>query len=100
MPITFSSPRVQQEVVMFLVSYKSPYFSHQNTKISASNSLNFGSYSKKCTYFQYTNFYFMNFHNSLISSVKYLFLPQEKKVKSKLEVKLCKMCLLGQGQSV
>ena len=50
MPITFSSPRAQPEVVLFLVSNESPYFSHYNPKISASNSLYFGSYSRKCTY--------------------------------------------------
>ena len=50
MPITFSSPRAQPEVVLFLVSNESPYFSHYNPKISASNSPNFGSYSRKCTY--------------------------------------------------
>ena len=31
----------------FLVSNESPYFSHYNSKISASNSLYFGSYSRK-----------------------------------------------------
>ena len=66
-------PRVQPEVVMFLMSNESPYFPHYNPKTSAPNSLYFGSYSRKCTYFQYTNFYFMYFHNSLILSVTYLF---------------------------
>ena len=36
-------PRAQPEVVLFLVSNESPYFSHYNRKISASNSLYFGS---------------------------------------------------------
>ena len=45
-PITFSSPKTQPEVVLFLVWKDSPYFSHQNPKISASNSLHFGSYSR------------------------------------------------------
>ena len=52
-----------------------PIFS-QTPKSSASNSLYFGSYSRKCTYFQCTNFDFlMYFHNSLISTVAYIFLP-------------------------
>ena len=51
----------------FLVSNESPYFCHYNPKIYASNSLYFESYSRKCTYFQYTNFDFpMYFHNTLI----------------------------------
>ena len=39
MPITFSSPRSQLEVVYFLVSNESPYFSNCKSKISPSNSL-------------------------------------------------------------
>ena len=39
MPITVSSPRVQPEVVHFLISNESPYFSSCKSKISASNSL-------------------------------------------------------------
>ena len=42
-----------------LVSDKSPYFSHDNPKISASNSLYFGSYRRKCTDFWYTNIHFV-----------------------------------------
>ena len=58
-PIAFSSPRTQPKVVLFLVSNESLYFSkYFNSKISASNSLYFGSYSRKCTYFWYTNFWF------------------------------------------
>ena len=38
---------------------ESPYFSHYNSKISASNSLYFGRYVTECTYFQYTNFYLL-----------------------------------------
>ena len=96
-PTAFSSPRAQLEAVLF--SNESPYFSH-NTKISASNSLYFRSYSRKCTYFRYTSFDFlMYFHYSLVPSVTYIFTPGEK-VKSNLEVKLCKMCPRGQGQSV
>ena len=38
--------------------------------------------AEKYTYFRYTNFDFlMFFHNSLIPSVTYLFLPQERKLK-------------------
>ena len=37
--ITFSSPRAQPEVVYFLISNESPYFSDCKSKISASNSL-------------------------------------------------------------
>ena len=36
---TFSSPRAQPEVVHFLISKESPYFSSCKSKISASNSL-------------------------------------------------------------
>ena len=39
MPITFSSPMAQPEVVQFLISNESPYFSSCKSKISASNSL-------------------------------------------------------------
>ena len=44
MPITFSSPRAQLEVVHFLILNESPYFSSCKSKISASNSLWFGRY--------------------------------------------------------
>ena len=43
--IAFSSAMAQPEVSTFLVSYESSYFSHYNSKISASNSLHFGSYT-------------------------------------------------------
>ena len=80
---------------------ESPYFCHYNPKISAPNSLYFGSYNRKCTYFWYTNFDFlMYFHNSLIPSATYLFFAPGEKIKSNLEVKLYKMCHTGQGQSV
>ena len=39
MPITFSSPRAQPEVVHFLISNESPYFSGCKSKILALNSL-------------------------------------------------------------
>ena len=39
MPIIFSSPRAQPEVVYFLILNESPYFSSCKSKISASNSL-------------------------------------------------------------
>ena len=39
MPIAFSSPRAQPEVVYFLISNESPYFSYCKSTISASNSL-------------------------------------------------------------
>ena len=39
MPITFSSPRAQPEVVHFFIPNESPYFSSCKSKISASNSL-------------------------------------------------------------
>ena len=39
MPITFSSPRAQPEVVYFLVLNESPYFSNCKSEISPSNSL-------------------------------------------------------------
>ena len=64
----------------FLMLHESPYFSHYKPQISASNSLYFVLYSRKCTYFWYTNFYFLiYFHNSLIPSVTSLFLPHERK---------------------
>ena len=40
---------------------ESPYFSHNNPKISASNSLYFGSYNRKCTYFRFLRGYFTSF---------------------------------------
>ena len=49
-PITFHPPGS---------NWKKSVFSNYNPKISASNSLYFGSYSRKCTYFQYTNFDFV-----------------------------------------
>ena len=48
MPITFSSPRAQPEVVHFLISNESPYFSGCKSKILALNSLLFWRYDKKC----------------------------------------------------
>ena len=39
MPITFSSPRAQPEVIYFLMSNESPYFSKCKSKISSSNSV-------------------------------------------------------------
>ena len=75
MLITFSPP----EVAPVLVSNESPYFSHYKPQISASISPHFGSYSRKSTHFWYTNFAFlMYFHNSFITSVTCLFLPQER----------------------
>ena len=66
-PLHSHPPGAQSEVVLFLVSNESPYFSHYSPKLSASNSLYFGSYSRKCTYYRYTNFDFLGyFHNSLI----------------------------------
>ena len=63
----------------FFVSNENPYFFfHYNSKISASNSLYYDSYSRKCTYSWYTNFDFLTyFHNSLIFSVTFLFLLQD-----------------------
>ena len=46
MPITFSSPRAQPEVVHFLISNDSPYFSCCKSKNSASSSLQFWRYDK------------------------------------------------------
>ena len=85
-------PRVQAEVVLFLVSNESPYFTHYNPQISASNSLYFGNYSRKCTDIRYTNFYIlMYFHNSLIPIL--VFAPWEKK---KVNFrKICAKCVLG-----
>ena len=93
----------------FLVSNESPYISHYKPKTSASNSL----------YFQLEVvaenvpisgtpilIFFMYFHNSLISSVisgkmgHILIFATAEKIKINLEVKLCKMCLRGQGQLV
>ena len=94
-PITFSSPRAQPEVVLWLVLKESPHFPHYNSKISASNSIYFGSYGRKCTLFWYTNFdvcIFITQHHFLI------FAPGEK-IRSNLEVKLYKMCLRDQGWS-
>ena len=79
----------------FLASNESPYFSHYNLKISASNSLYFGSYNRKCTYFQYTNLDFLMYvHNSLIPSVSFLLLPQERKWEATLRWN-CTKCVLG-----
>ena len=46
-------------LVLFLMSNECPYFSQYNPKTSASNSLYFGSFSRKCTYFRGTNFDFL-----------------------------------------
>ena len=54
MPITFPSPRAQPGVVYFLTSNESPYFSYCKSKISASNSLHFWRYNKKCEVKWYT----------------------------------------------
>ena len=78
----------------FLVSNGSPYFSHYNPQnLSFEFTIIRSLYSRKCTYFLYTNFDFlMYFHNSLIPSDILTFAPGEK-IKSNLEVQLCKMCL-------
>ena len=79
-PIAFSSPRAQPEVVLFWVSNESPYFSHYNPKISASNSIYFWSLSIAENVPISPDFDFlMHFHNSLIPSVTFLILPQERK---------------------
>ena len=54
MPITFSSTRAQPEVVHFLISNESPYFSGCKSKILALNSLQFWRYDKKCEINWYT----------------------------------------------
>ena len=83
------------------VSCESLYISHSNPKISASNSLYFGSYNKKYTCFWYTNFDFlMYFHNSLIPSIYILILASGERIRSNLEVELHKMCRRGPGSSV
>ena len=46
MPITFSSPRAQPEVVYVLISNENPYFSNSKSESSASNSLSFGVITK------------------------------------------------------
>ena len=80
MPITFSSPRAQPEVVYFLISNESPYFSDCKSKISASNSLWFWRYDKKREINWYTRKKFlMYFHNSLIPRGAYFLLPLESK---------------------
>ena len=100
MPITFSSPRVKLEVVPFLVSNEIPYFSHFNPKISASSSLYFGNYSRKCTYFRCIKFYFLMYFHTASSPVSFTCFTPGEKTKSKLDVKLCKMFRRGQGQLV
>ena len=69
-------------------------------KISVSNSQYFGSYSRNVPISDKPILiFYMYFHNSFIPSVTYLFSPGEK-IKSNIEVKLYKMCLTDQGQSV
>ena len=82
MPITSSSPRVQQEVVLFWCQMKAHLF----LIITPNFQLQI-----HCTssYVQ----------SSLIPSVTYLFMPLERRWKILL-VKLCKMCVSGYGQSV
>ena len=46
MPITFSSPRAQPEVVYFLISNESPYFCYCKSKISAQIPCSFGDITK------------------------------------------------------
>ena len=80
MPITFSSPRAQPEVVHFLISNESPYFSGCKSKILASNSLQFWRYDKKCKINWYTRkLFLMYFHISLIPRGAYFLLPPESK---------------------
>ena len=56
-PIAISIPHCSTGSSTLLVSNESPYFSHYNLKISASNSLYLKSYSRKCTYFRCIIFY-------------------------------------------
>ena len=80
MPITFSSPRAQPEVVYFLISNESSYFSNCKSKISASNSFWFWRYNKKSEVKWNTRKWFvMYFHNSLIPRGAYFLLPLESK---------------------
>ena len=64
---------------LFWCQNESPYFFHHNTKISASNSLYFGSYSRKCIPVPVSGIsiliFLCSFDNSLIPSVTFLFLP-------------------------
>ena len=97
-PIAFSSPQSSTGSSTFLMSNKSILiFSHYNPKISASNSLHFGSYSIKCTFFKYTNFDFLMSFHTASSQCHMLIFSLGEKMKSNLEVKLCKMCLTSQG---
>ena len=65
---SFSSPRAQMKVYNFLISPKFQIQIHYYL----------GSWSRKFTYFWYTNFELIYFHISLIPSVTYLILPGEQ----------------------
>ena len=81
-PIAAWSLRAQPEVAEILMSTESPYFSHYNPKITASNSLYFERYSGKCSEYWYPNFDFPTcLHNSLIPSVTYIFFPRRESKK-------------------
>ena len=79
MPITFSSLRAQPEVVHFLISNESPYFSGCKSKISALNSLQFWRYDKKLNVKLIGIPESMHFHISLIPRGAYFLLPLEGK---------------------
>ena len=74
--------------------------SHYNPKISASNSLYFWRYSRKYTYFRYTNFdlLFLCIFITALSPVSHSYFCSRKE--NALEAKLYKMCLRDQGRSV
>ena len=99
--ITFSYPRAQPEVhvVIFLVSSERRYFSHYNPKFSASYSL-YLDVSRKCTHFQYTILIFLCVFMTASSPVSNIYFWRRGENKSKIQLKLCKICPRGQGRSV
>ena len=94
MAITFSSPKCNRKwCFFFLVSDESPYFSHYNLKISASIHNTLEVIAENVLISGTPIFIFLCIFITASSPVSHdCFCPREK-IKSKLAVKLCKMCL-------
>ena len=106
-PTAFSSPRAQPEVVVvfwfrnkliridFLVSNESPYFSHYNPKISASNSLPINNVPIS----DIPILIFLCIFITASSPMSHSYFCPRREIRISLVVRWYKMCLRGQGHS-
>ena len=101
MPIKFSSPRAQPEVVhFFLYQIKAHIFLVANPKFQLQILCSFGDMTKNVKFIGIPENNFLCFHNSLITRGAYFLLSLESKQEATSRVKLHKMHFRGQGQSI